>query len=242
MPRLQSARPVIVALAIGALFTAKLVLNPFYTSFNPGEHAKAGPLRLLPVELTLLNDLPVSAQADRARRTLAGTPPVSAYLVDDGVFPPEGETFWVRGGSRADVVLRAPIQRGPDERVTSLRVRSWQVEITNGHAANRVRVASRGGGESFSLAPGEVRTIELGAGAGVPYKPAQVPDQLHLPGVDQHLVRVRAISRRPEESRQPVSRRDGPAGADLLHDVVSGEREAGRGKREAGSGEPGRRP
>ncbi len=175
MPRLQSARPVIVALAIGALFTAKLVLNPFYTSFNPGEHAKAGPLRMLPVELTLLNDLPVSAQADRARRTLAGTPPVSAYFVDDGVFPPEGETFWVRGGSRADVVLRAPIQRGPDERVTSLRVRSWQVEITNGHAANRVRVASRGGGESFSLAPGEVRTIELGAGAGVPYKPAQYP-------------------------------------------------------------------
>jgi hypothetical protein len=175
MPRLRSGLPVMAALAIGGLFTAKLVLNPFYTSFNPGEHAKAGPLRMLPIELTLLNDLPVSAQVDRARRTMAGDPPVSAYFVDDGAYPPEGETFWVRGGARADVVLRAPIRKSADERITSLRVRLWQVEVTNGHVSNEVRVSTRADGESFSLAPGEVRALELDAGAGVPYKPAQYP-------------------------------------------------------------------
>jgi hypothetical protein len=49
------------------------------------------------------------------------------------------------------------------------------VEVTNGHVSNEVRVSTRADGESFSLAPGEVRALELDAGAGVPYKPAQYP-------------------------------------------------------------------
>ena len=50
MPALRSAWPAVIGLAVGALFTAKILLNPFYSSFNPGEHAKAGPLRVLPIE------------------------------------------------------------------------------------------------------------------------------------------------------------------------------------------------
>ena len=48
MPPLRSAWPALIALVIGALFIAKVTLNPFYSSFHPGEHAKAGPLRMLP--------------------------------------------------------------------------------------------------------------------------------------------------------------------------------------------------
>ena len=60
---------------------------------------------MLPIELTLLNDLPVAADASRARRTLGGVPPVAAYFPDDGAYLPEGDSFWVRGKSRADVML-----------------------------------------------------------------------------------------------------------------------------------------
>jgi hypothetical protein len=176
LPPLRSAAPIIAGLAVGALFTAKLVFNPFYTSFNPGEHAKAGPLRMLPIELTLLNDLPVSADVDRARRTLAGTPPISAYFVDNGAYPPEGEAFWVRGGARADLILRAPIKGGPDEPVTSMRVRAWTVEVSNnGKVANRVVVSTRAGSQTLRLAAGEERVVEVNAGVGVPYKPARYP-------------------------------------------------------------------
>jgi hypothetical protein len=175
VPPLRSAAPIIAALAIGTLFTAKLLFNPFYTSFNPGEHAKSGPLRMLPIELTLLNDLPVSADVDRARRTLAGTPPISAYFVDHGAYPPEGEAFWVRGGARADLILRAPIKGGQNAPVTSMRVRAWTVEVINGNAANRVVVSTRGGSQTLRLAPGEERVVEVNAGAGVPYKPARYP-------------------------------------------------------------------
>ncbi|MGB2717136.1 MAG: glycosyltransferase family 87 protein [Vicinamibacterales bacterium] len=175
LPPLRGIRAVLTALAIGALFTAKLVLNPFYTSSNPGEHAKAGPLRLLPIERTLLNDLAVSADPDRSRRPLAGTPPVTAYFVDDGAYPPEGEIFWLRGKSRADVLLRAPTTPGADGNPLPLRVRSWSLEVTNGSSPNHVTVRSGWRRASIALAPGEVRTIEIGAGAGVPYKPARFP-------------------------------------------------------------------
>jgi hypothetical protein len=175
LPSLQGVRSLLTALGVGALFTAKLVLNPFYTSSNPGEHAKAGPLRLLPIERTLLNDLAVSADPDRSRRPLAGTPPVTAYFVDDGAYPPEGEIFWLRGKSRADLLLRAPTAPAPDGSAIPLRVRTWSIEVTNGNAPNRVSVRSGWRENSVELAPGEVRVIEIAAASSVPYKPARFP-------------------------------------------------------------------
>jgi hypothetical protein len=163
-----------VALVIGSLFTAKLVLNPFYTSFNPNEHAKSGPLRALPIELTLLNDLPVSADGNRARRSLGGVPPVAAYFPDDGAYLPEADSFWVRGKSRADILLRAPVTDNGNQ-ITSLRVRRLALEITNGRAANRVVVSAGWRRVSLDLAPGEVRTIDFKPAGGVPYKPAEYP-------------------------------------------------------------------
>ncbi len=52
---------------MGGLFSAQVTFNPFFASFNPSEQAKQGPLRWLPVELTLVNDLPINTQANRAR-------------------------------------------------------------------------------------------------------------------------------------------------------------------------------
>lgn len=166
VPALRSMRPVLFALGIGALFTAKLVVNPFYSSFHPGEPAKAGPLRLLPIELTLLNDLPVSGDVDRARRTIGGDPPLAAYFPDDGAYVPEGEFFWVRGGARADVILRAP---APDAR--PLKIRLLSIEVTNGSVPNRVRIGGGFDSETMTLEPGEVRTVEISPGGGVPFKP-----------------------------------------------------------------------
>lgn len=175
LPPLRSVTPALMALAIGALFTAKITLNPFYSSFHPGEHAKAGPLRMLPIERSLLNDLPVSADAARSRLRLAGTPPSSFYFVDDGAYVPEGDFFWVKGGHRADVLVRGPAVATPDRGTVSYRIRAMRVEITNANVANHVVVSTGGHRVSFSLAPNEDRVVELSPGAGVPYKPALFP-------------------------------------------------------------------
>ena len=175
VPPVRSVWPALIALVIGALFIAKVTLNPFYSSFHPGEHAKAGPLRMLPIERSLLNDLPVSADPARSRLRLAGTPPSSFYFVDDGAYVPEGDFFWVKGGRRADLLIRGPAVETPDRGTLSLKIRTMRVEIANANVANQVVVSTGWHRASLSLAPGEERVVELSPGPGVPYKPALFP-------------------------------------------------------------------
>jgi hypothetical protein len=165
----------LAAMAIGALFTAPLVMNPFDMSFDPGAHAKSGPIRMLPIELTQLIDLPVSAKPDRSRIKLAGDPPMLAYFPDDNAYRVEGDAFWVRGRSRADIILRAPAIDDALGTGRPVRLQSLAIEIENGGKPNEVRI--RTGGESLSvpLAPGEQKTVTVRPGTGLPYRPLTFP-------------------------------------------------------------------
>ena len=90
IPATVSVAAAATALIVGALFTAPIVLNPFYASTHPGITPTRRSLRLLPIELTLIDDLPVAQNGDRRMRPLGGTPPVWAYFPDDNAFNPEG--------------------------------------------------------------------------------------------------------------------------------------------------------
>ncbi len=57
----------------------------------------------------------------------------------------------------------------------SLRIRALSIEVTNGGAANRVVVSGGWDRVRLDLAPGEVRVVQVSAGAGVPYKPSRYP-------------------------------------------------------------------
>src|SRR4029079_18561400 len=134
-------------------------MNPFDMSFDPGAHAKSGPIRMLPIELTQLIDLPVSAKAERSRRRLAGDPPLLGYFPDDNAYNLEGDWFWVRGHSRADIILRAPaiddeLGTGPPIRVDHLTV-----DIENGPKPNRVTITTAAKTDTIALAPDETKTI-----------------------------------------------------------------------------------
>ena len=148
-PALAGVRGAAVALAIGALFTAKILFNPFYSSFHPGEHLKSGAQRWLPLELTLLLDLPMAADRDRSNRRLGGTPPVLAYFPDDNAYNPEGDMFWVKGKSRAEIILRAPVVDAGSGQFVTKAIRRLRVEIHNGALPNRVTVST--GRESRTL-------------------------------------------------------------------------------------------
>ncbi len=174
-PPLQAGGSSLVAAAGGALFTAQLVLNPFVTSRHPGDHLKAGPLRLLPIELTTINDLAVAAHANRARLPVGGDPPLLAYFPDDNVYGLEGDRFWVRGRSRAEIILRTPARVAEGGRLVPLRLAGLAVDVANGGAANRVVLDVGRGRRAVDLRPFEARRVELEVPFGVPYRPSRYP-------------------------------------------------------------------
>jgi hypothetical protein len=174
-PPLATVGSTVIALAVGALFTAKIVLNPFHASFNPGEHLQAGALRWLPLELTLLNDLPVAANADRAKRPLGGTPPVLAYLPDDNAFNPEGDAFWVKGKSSVEVILRAPVADAGGGRFVTKAITRLGIEVQNGAKPDRVTVSTGRESRTLDMKPAEVARLSLLVEEGVPYRRDEQP-------------------------------------------------------------------
>ena len=169
---------------------------------------------MLPIELTLLNDLPVAADVDRARRSLGGVPPVAAYFPDDGAYPPEGDSSGFEGGARADVILRAPVSVDRSDQATSLRIRRLSLEITNGPKPNRVVL-------SAGLAADDARSgARRSADAWISSRREafrtsrrDVSDELLYTFSVSSDRRVRAVPRREREQRQPyLGARQGHAG------------------------------
>ena len=106
--------PALLAWIGGALFTAKILLNPFVSAKNTWEITEHGAARRLPVELTMANDLPVRlAQPLRAHIPYGHNPFLLLYFLDGHAFPPEPDGMWVAGGGRADIIVRAqnPLDR-----------------------------------------------------------------------------------------------------------------------------------
>jgi hypothetical protein len=174
-PALAGVRGATVALAVGALFTAKILLNPFYASFHPGEHLKSGAQRWLPLELTLLQDLPMAANPDRSKRPLGGTPPVLAYFPDDNAYNPEGDSFWVKGKSRAEIILRAPVVDAGSGQFVTKAIRRLGVEIHNGGLPDRVTVSTGRESRTLEMKPQEIAVLQLAVEDGVPYHRIEQP-------------------------------------------------------------------
>lgn len=105
--------PGLIAWVGGALFTAKMLVNPFIAAKYPYLTVEKGPARRLPVEVTMANDLPVRlAQPLRARVQYRTDPGVLLYHLDQNSWPPEPNGMWISGSGRSEIIVRAafPIQ------------------------------------------------------------------------------------------------------------------------------------
>lgn len=174
VPPLQTAVPGLLAMALSALFVAPILSNPFYAATHPAEHSKTGLFRWLPIELTMVNDLPVNVTPSRTRQPLGGTPPVFAYFIDDNVYNREVDAFWVKGESSADLLLRAPISVETAAAVApgrSLRIEKLTVHLETGPKPNRVTVSTNGDTRVVDMPASSQRSFELYMPSGVPYRP-----------------------------------------------------------------------
>jgi hypothetical protein len=175
VPPLQTAASGLLTMALSALFVAPLISAPLYATRNASEHAKTGIFRWLPTELTMVNDLPINTGSpNRFRQPLGGTPPILAYFIDDNVFNREGDAFWVRGESSADIMLRARIKSEADlagvEMSRSLRIEKLTAILESGPKPNRVVINTGGDRRIVDMAPSSQQIIELAMPHGMPYK------------------------------------------------------------------------
>jgi hypothetical protein len=154
LPPMTSSVPALIAWLGGALFTAKMLVNPFYAAKFPQVTAQRGFVRLLPVELTMANDLPIMLDAQRSHLWYGN---VLMYFLDDHAYPPEivgpnGEKgIWVAGDGRADMVVRS------ESPIDHLRMTVMSPIATE-------FIVSMGRGESrVALVPGKPVTVDVAA-------------------------------------------------------------------------------
>jgi hypothetical protein len=164
IPTISRPGVALVPWIVGAVFTAPLVLNPFVTSFTPGDHAKSGFFRLLPVELTLVYDWPINNQAERVRVWFGDNPRGSSpgfqiYFLDDNAFIEGDGSFWVKGDSRAEFVIK-----------TDRPMKRLVLTIAAGPKPVQVEATLAGRGQEIAIAPEQSQQLTFAMGEGFPYQ------------------------------------------------------------------------
>ena len=159
-PPLMRSSLAIVPWLVGGLFTAQLVLNPFATSFHPGAAAKHGLLRLLPVELTMVNDLPVNTEGPEkvlvwfGDNPGQGDPGFQIYFLDDEAYGREADkSFWVKGESRTELLIK-----------TDRPMKKLVLTLSPGPLDTVVKASVNGRGQQIVVKDTQQVSFDLGRG------------------------------------------------------------------------------
>jgi hypothetical protein len=165
-----------VPAVVGLLFVAKMLVEPLYTSARPGRYSMTGLQRWLPVELTNVNDLPITTESARVMLKYGNTGAgdiemFQVYYLDDNSYLQEADrmSFWTRGESRAEFLIK-----------TNRPCRRFQVELSAGPAATTSTVTVSLAGGALASVFGRSQTVTIGPGGsqqlsfslpqGFPYK------------------------------------------------------------------------
>ncbi|MBN2245480.1 MAG: hypothetical protein JW755_06515 [Candidatus Aminicenantes bacterium] len=93
-----------------SIFIAPILISPLQHSHYPATHAKQMPFKRLPVEMTLINNLPTNTNTAGWRQTI-GTKYSWLHFLDDNFHPrtisiEESNGFFTRGTREAEMILK----------------------------------------------------------------------------------------------------------------------------------------
>jgi len=158
-------RTLVVPWLMAALFLSQLMVNPFRGSAFPATHLKRFPFKLLPVEMTLVNEWPTNTNPWGFRIPI-GTPPEEGYLhfLDDNFHKrlpgEEGNGNWTYWDRECEMVLKTG--RPLKEIVVRL--------LNNPRRANEIRVKVEGRTQRITLGPKHWGTLRFPVGDGFKMK------------------------------------------------------------------------
>ena len=166
-PPMRATWVAVLAWLVGGLFMAKLVLQPFAASVRPGEYADSGPLRMLPVELSNVNDLPIMTNGARVRQWFGDNPGegdhgFQVYFLDANAYGLESngeKSFWVKGESRAEILVKVDKQ-----------MKRLVLTVSAGPVATQVVAEVSGRSQRVELPAGGKQQLLFSLGPGYPYE------------------------------------------------------------------------
>lgn len=110
-PARKSHRDLILIWMMAAIFTSQILVSPFRSSAQPATHAKKFPFKILPVEMTQVNNLPTNTNPDAFRVHIWPDKPHPAqeflHFLDDNFYrrlEPNG--IWTRGSGTCEFILK----------------------------------------------------------------------------------------------------------------------------------------
>ena len=105
LPAGRSALPGVILWVAGALFTAQILVDPFVAAKRTWQHAEQGLFRTLPVELTMVNDLPVRLDQGRSRIPYGSDPTLLLSYLDRNAWRPDTSGIWIAGDARGEIIV-----------------------------------------------------------------------------------------------------------------------------------------
>lgn len=93
-----------------SVFIGQILVSPLQHSHYPATHVKKFPFKLLPVEMTLVNNFPTNTNP-YAHRQPVGVKDTFLYFLDDNFHPRTGSVeekdgFYTRGSKKSEMVLK----------------------------------------------------------------------------------------------------------------------------------------
>jgi hypothetical protein len=184
-------RPAVVTLvswAMAGTFLTPIFVNPFAAGRLPGEHATSGAYKWLPVELSLINDLPTNSDPKKFRQRFEDG--YLGYFLDNNTWGRErhrGVGFWVKGEAHTEMVVR-----------TRFQLDRLIVRVTNVSVPNRIEVCVPGGCRTEDYKPGEKKILEFPAGRGFPYENFGARSYCYLVSIETTRGEIPKLMRRGE--------------------------------------------
>jgi hypothetical protein len=107
----------------GILFMWPLFAHPFLSAKEPWHHPAAVPLRYLPVERTMMNDIPIRLNPRKSRIPFGDPRNAMLWFMDPDAYDGERidgrEGYWIAGGESTEIIVRTAFRPAAVELVVT---------------------------------------------------------------------------------------------------------------------------